>query len=123
MDGTTVLDTYKTSYYAGQACLTERKLGKGRVIHLGSAFSRERTRWLLAYTGIIEPFAAYVTAPEDIQLVMREKDGRRFLFVLNFMPYEQTISLLKPSVLLYTGETVDGHVTLPRFGTAVYELV
>jgi len=122
LDGTAVLDTYKTSYYAGEACLTEHRLGKGRVLHLGSAFSRETVRKLFDYTGIIEPFSAWIAAPEGVELVMREKAGRRFVFALNFQPYEQTITLHAPSVLLYTGERTEGDVTLPPFGTAVYEL-
>lgn len=76
LDGTRVLDTYKTSYYAGEACLTEHLLGKGRVLHLGSAFSRHTVRRLFEETGVIEPFAAWVTAPEGVELVMREKAGR-----------------------------------------------
>ena len=41
LEGTEILSTYKTSYYAGEASLTEKKLGRGRTIHLGSAFSRK----------------------------------------------------------------------------------
>lgn len=121
LDGTRVLDTYKTSYYAGEACLTERRLGKGRVLHLGSAFSRHTVRRLFEETGVIELFAAWVTAPEGVELVMREKAGRRFLFALNFQPREQAIMLKKASTLLYTGERAEGDVILPPFGTAVYE--
>ncbi len=122
LEGTRVLDTYRTSYYAGEACLTEHRLGKGRVLHLGSAFSRESVQRLFGYTGILEPFSAWVMAPEGVELVVREKDGRRFLFALNFQQEEQRITLKKPSVLLCTGERAEGAVTLPPFATAVYEL-
>ena len=61
-------------------------------------------------------------APADVELVMREKDGRRFLFCLNYLPEQQQIVLKQVSTLLYTGETVTGMVTLPAYGTAVYEL-
>ena len=53
---------------------------------------------------------------------MREKAGRRFVFVLNFQQYEQKITLKKASTLLYTGERAEGDVILPPFGTAVYEV-
>ena len=122
LEGTAVLDTYKTSYYAGEAWLTEHRLGKGRVLHLGSAFSRDTVRRLFEKTGILEPFSAWITAPEGVELVMREKDGRRFVFALNFQQYEQTITLKAPSVLLYTGERTEGDVILPPFGTAVFAL-
>ena len=122
LDGTAILDTYKTSYYAGEACLTERTIGKGRVLHLGSAFSRERTRKLFAHTGIVEPFAEYLAAPEGVELVMREKDGRKFVFALNFQPAAQVITMKKPAIFMYTGEKAEGEITLPPFGTAVYAL-
>ena len=122
LDGTAVLDTYRTSYYAGEACLTEHRFGQGRVLHLGSAFSRNTVRRLLDMTGVIEPFSAWVTAPKGVELVMREKAGRRFIFALNFQQCEQKITLKKPSALLYTGERAVGDVTLPPFATAVYEV-
>ena len=122
LEGTQVLDTYKTGYYAGAPCLTEHLLGKGRVLHLGSAFSRGRTVQLLERCGILAPFSGEVSAPEGVELVMREKEGRRFLFALNYQTEQQTLTLHRPATLLYTGETQEGTVTLPPFGTAVYEL-
>ena len=53
---------------------------------------------------------------------MREKEGRRFLFALNFMQTPQTITLCRKARLLYTGEETGGEVSLPPFGTAVYEI-
>lgn len=120
--GTKVLDAYKTSWYAGEACLTEHCLGEGRVLHLGSAFSRDRVRRLFSHTGILEPFAAYISAPEGVELVMREKAGRRFLFALNYQQTDQSILLKKSAVLLYTGDTISGEFRLPPFGTAVFEV-
>ena len=122
LEGTSVLDVYKTGYYAGEACLTEHRLGSGRVLHLGSAFSEKRTRDLFSLCGILEPFSHLVKAPEGVELVMREKEGRRFLFVLNFMQTSQSITLCRKARLLYTGAETEGQVTLAPFGTAVYEI-
>ena len=120
--GTRVLARYGTGYYAGEAALTEHPFGKGRVIHFGGAFTRENTMQLLDYAGVPELFRDHVEAPAEVELVMREKDGRRFLFCLNYLPVPQKIVLKQASTLLYTGEAVDGTVTLPAYGTAVYEL-
>ena len=118
---TKVLDTYHTGYYAGEACLTEHSLEKGRVIHLGSAFSRNRVKRLFDYCGILEPFSEYLSAPDGVELVMRRKDGHTFIFVLNFQRTEQKITLHTPMTLLCSGETADGEIILPPYGTAVYE--
>ncbi len=122
LPGTEVLAAYGNGYYKGEAALTRHAYGKGQVLHLGSTFTREGFKELLAYAGALEPFREIVTAPEDVEVVLREKDGQRFLFVLNFMAEERTITLHKPGTLLYTGETVQGEVTLPAFGTAVYRV-
>ena len=122
LPGTEVLAAYGNGYYKGEAALTRHAYGKGQVLHLGSTFTREGFKELLAYAGALEPFREIVTAPEDVEVVLREKDGQRFLFVLNFMAEERTITLHKPGTLLYTGGTVQGEVTLPAFGTAVYQV-
>ena len=119
---TKVLDTYHTGYYAGEACLTEHSLEKGRVVHLGSAFSRNRVKRLFDYCGILEPFSEYLSAPDGVELVMRRKDGHTFIFVLNFQRTEQKITLHTPMTLLYSGEAADGEIILPPYGTAVYEI-
>ena len=122
LPGTEVLAAYGNGYYKGEAALTRHAYGKGQVLHLGSTFTREGFARILDYAGVLEPFREIVTAPEDVEVVLREKDGQRFLFVLNFMAEERTITLHKTGTLLYTGETVQGEVTLPAFGTAVYRV-
>lgn len=122
LEGTRTLAAYGNSYYAGEAALTERSLGKGRVLHLGSTFSRDTVKKLLNYAGILEPFGAWIDAPEGVEVVLRRKAGRQFLFVLNFQPVCQQITLKQRAILLYTGQTVCGTLTLSPFETAVYEI-
>lgn len=120
-----VLAVYENGCYQGKAALIENFVGKGRVLHLGSAFCRENVRQLLAYTGILEPFANLMEAPEGVETVLREKDGRQYLFLLNFQKEPQTVLLKKKARLLYDGsETEAGtKVTLEAYGTGVYEIL
>lgn len=122
LEGTEVLAAYGSSYYTGQAALTEHQYGKGRVLHFGSTFSRNVVRRLLDYVGVLEPFQKYVQAPEGVEIVLRRKGNRQFLFALNFQTAEQVIILKQSAILLYTGQRVQGEISLPPFGTAVYEL-
>lgn len=122
LEGVSVLASYGNSYYAGQAALTQRRYGKGLVLHFGSTFTRDIVKHLLDYTGIREPFRRWIEAPEGVEVVLRQKEERRFLFSLNFQAEPQTISLVQPAVLLYTGERVQGEVHLAPFETAVFEL-
>ena len=97
--------------------------GKGQVLHLGSTFTRDSVKRLLAFAGVLEPFREWIDAPEGVEVVMRERDGRRFLFVLNFQKEPQQITLKSDAVLLYTGETKRGTIVMSPFETAVYELI
>ena len=84
----------ENGYYAGEAALTERRVGKGRVLHLGRAFSGNSLPELLTYAGVLSPFMELIEADgSDAELSLRQKNGRYFLFVLNFRPVE--ISFMK----------------------------
>ena len=121
LPGTDVLARYENSYYAGEAALTEHRTGKGRVLHLGSSFSREALPMLLEYAGTRSPFAGLIDADgKEVELTLRRKQGKDFLFVLNFQAREVSYTLQKSMRALFTDEEVSGMQTLPAFGTAVY---
>lgn len=122
LKGTSVLAVYQNSYYAGTAALTENKVGNGRVLHLGSTFSRQNVRRLLEYTGVCEPFSHIIDAPEEVELVMRTKGEKSFLFALNYHPAPVAIELKECVKDLYTDTSAEGKVILPAYGTAVYEI-
>ena len=61
-------------------------------------------------------------APEEVELVMREKDNKKYLFALNYCGREQSIILKTPVTLAETGAFAAGQQMLPPYGTAVYAL-
>lgn len=124
LEETKVLASYANSYYAGEAALTEHKVGAGRVLHLGSSFSGNSVPQILEYAGAASPFAELIEADgQDVELNLRRKDGRAFLFVLNFNAREVEFVLKKPMRALYENQEVSGTIALPAFGTAVYEVL
>lgn len=122
-NGSEVIAVYGNNYFAGKAAITEKMLGQGKVIYLGSTFSRKNTEWLFTYLGIKEPFADMIDVPEGVEIVERKKGDKRYLFVLNFQWEKAEVLLKKEMKLLYTGETVCGKQGLPAYGTAVYEVL
>lgn len=121
-DGSEAIAVYGNGYFAGKAAVTERKLGKGRAIHFGSTFSRKNMSWLFDYLGIKEPFGEMIEAPETLEVVMRRKGERRFLFVLNFDSREASFHLKKEMKQIDTGDAVTGAQSLPGYGTVVYRV-
>lgn len=121
-ENTTILAEYANSYYAGKAALIEKKIGKGRTLHLGSTFSRENVKQLLAYVGVLHPFADMIEAPEGVEVVLRRKEGKEYVFILNFQKTEQKIYLKKNMQLLYDGKMYSGEITMKPYETGVYQI-
>lgn len=118
-----VLASYGNSYYQGKAALIEKKTGQGRTLHFGAAFSKENVRQLLEYTGVLKPFDSQIRVPEEVELICREKDGKRYFLVLNYQAAPQKICLKVPVRALYDGRKEEGEVVLQPYGTAVYEVL
>ena len=122
MEGTEVLARYEKGYFAGKPAVTEHAYGEGRVIHIGCAFSSKMGRALFTHLGIAEPFAQWVSAPEGVELVMREKGEQRWLFALNYQSTPQTLETHRILRSALTGEEILCDVTLPPYGVEVFEI-
>lgn len=117
-----VAASYNNSYYAGKPALIETECGKGKVLHFGGTFTRENVKNFLKYTGVLEPFADTVKVPEECEIAVRRKDDIQYLFVLNFSRQTRKITLEKAATDLDSGEKTEGEITLPAYGTKVYQL-
>ena len=117
-----VLATYASNYYKGSAALTERCVGNGRVLHFGGTFTRDNVAAFLEYAGAAEPWADAIALPADCEIAVRERDGVRYVFVLNYAWTEQRIWLKQPAMDVDSGETVEGEALLRPFETKVYRI-
>jgi len=115
-----VLANYTSGYFADRPALVETAAGAGRVIHFGGTFTRENTRAFLKYAGVIEPFADQIAVPAACELALREKEGKQYLFVLNYTDKPQMITLQTERTDMDTGERVSGEIKLQAYETKVY---
>ena len=115
-----VLGRYENCYYAGAPGLICNALGEGKVYYFGAAFTEETARVFLEKLGAASPYADVLELPRECELAVREKDGRKYYFVLNYKKTPVKIQVKEELVDLYTGETVSGQVELEAFGTKVY---
>ena len=106
-EDTEVLAVYGSSFYQGEAAVTRKRFGKGCCIHVGTTFTRELVKRLLQETGILEPFADRAAVPADVETVMRERDGRTWLFLLNYTAVPQTCLVKKTARALLAEEAAD----------------
>lgn len=115
-----VLAFYQSNYYEGAPALTETSYGKGKVLHFGGTFMRETVKKLLDYAGVLEPEKEVFHLPEECELVVREKNGRKYYFVLNYDSEPQEIIVKKSLTDMDTGDAVCGSMELAPYETKVF---
>ncbi|MBR6790020.1 MAG: beta-galactosidase [Oscillospiraceae bacterium] len=122
LDGAVCEARFTSEYFAGAGALISHKVGEGTAYYYGSAFNRESAAVFFEKLGVLSPWKEYVTLPEGCELAVREKDGRKFAFILNYQKGPAEIDFVRPALNLETGETLSGGYTLPPLGTVVAEL-
>lgn len=117
-----VLAVYGNDFYKGEPALIETAVGKGHIIHFGGTFTRENVKEFMEYTGILSPWKELIELPEECELTVKKKNGKIYLFVLNYMRKSQTIEIRKPVTDLDDGKEICGEVVLAPFETKVYRV-
>ena len=114
-----ILAKYSSNYYEGRPALAETLCGKGKVLHFGGTFTRDNVKAFLAYTGVLQPYQYLAEVSEACEIAMRVKDGKRYLFILNYDKEPQKVVLKEAVMDMDTKDEVQGSVLLkdmrPRF--------
>ncbi len=119
-DAAEVIGRYGDNYYQGQTALVRHAYGKGCVCTLGTTFSETNARAMLKITGIASPYQDVIKLPETCELAVRAKDGKQFLFVLNYKPETAAICLKKEMKELTSDSMMSGNVNIPAYGVLVF---
>lgn len=114
------LAAYNKDFYQGRTALVENVVGKGKVIHFGGTFTRNNTVDFLEYAGVLTPYAELIQLPEECELAVKEKNGKQYLFVLNYSSKEQKITLNKSMTDMDTKAEATGEIVLKPYETKVY---
>lgn len=118
-----VLAAYSRNYYQGSPALMETEAGAGRILHFGGTFTRNNVKEFLAYTGVLTPWKELITLPEACELTVKKKDGKTYLFVLNYSDECQKVTLSVPVTDMDNGEEVCGEIALAPYQTGVYRVI
>ena len=119
-DRAEVLGTYQSNYYKGEAALIKNIWGKGQVYYFGGAFTRDAAEVFLRKLGVAEPYQSLLELPREAELAIREKDGRQYLFVLNYSHEPVQICLKQPMRDMYAGAETVGTIELKAYETKVF---
>ena len=120
-EGAETFAEYGDDWYAGTPAVTVQKTGKGETWYVAA---RPEARFLNDfYASLFENSAVSPICPRlspGVMAAEREKDGRKFAFLLNFSERDARVSLPRGRNLL-TGEIAEGETVLPENGFIVIE--
>jgi len=122
VNGGKVEAEYEDAYYAGTPALISKETGKGKTYYFGGAFTEETALSFLEGLGVASPYKDVLTLPACCEISVREKDGIKYIFVLNYSKENIEVTLHNELTNLYTGAIEKGEVTLEGYGTKVYRL-
>jgi beta-galactosidase len=123
-EGATVLGRYGADFYAGRPALTRHGVGSGSAYFIAS---RNDEPFLSDFYGALASRAgvrrlAVGDVPAGVTVQEREKDGKRYLFALNFTDQAARVELAASGGTdLVTGASVSSRIELGPYGCAVVE--
>lgn len=120
-NGAKVLATFKGNYYDGAPALTAKGLGDGTAYYFGAGFSMNTADVFLKKLGFAQPYADIIEMPEMVELAVRIKGGKKYLFVLNYSPSDKEINVKLSMTDLLTQKRISGLTRLEKYGVMVLE--
>jgi beta-galactosidase len=115
-----VLAEYSSGPVAGSPAITRNSFGKGTAYYAGTSLSPEGVSQLLAQVSAATAVSPLITAPEDVEVVVRSNGETSWAFAMNHTPDDVTLSL--DGVNLLNGSSTGGTVTVDAGGVAVVRL-
>lgn len=120
-----VLGTYQRDFYADYPALTVNEFGKGSAYYI--AFRNNIDFEKDFYGALIEDLhllkALNADLPEGVTAQLRTDGVKEFIFVMNFSPCKQEVTLKDERVYkeLLSGTTIEGSLHLEGYGVMVLE--
>ena len=120
--GSKIEAVYTSNYFASDGALVSNTYGNGKAYYYGTAFTVDTAKVFLEKLGVMSPYASRISLPEGCELAVRERNGKRYFFVLNYLKEETEIEIHVPMVNLYTGSQIAGVQKLKGYETLVLEV-
>ena len=122
VNGAEVLGRYMDSYYKGVPGLIRRSSGAGQVYYFGGAFTEETAKIFLEELNVANPYGHMLQLPEECELAVREKDGIRYLFILNYRKTPAKIKIKKQMRDLLSGMEAAGNMLIEGYGVRILKM-
>lgn len=114
---------YSSDYAQGTPALICNEVGAGLAYYYGSAFNRDVVKAFLEKLQICNPYKAIVDPPECCEVAVREKNGERYMFILNYAKDEVMIDFRQEVYDLFMDKSLKGKEMLNRYDVKVVKMV
>lgn len=115
-----VIANYTSDYYSGQPAITVNSFGKGKVYYVGCDLDEDTLKNLvkvIASNSKVIPVMDF--SIDKVEAVLKEKDGKRFILLLNHNAFEVKIDLHEGYKDIFSSDINNGVLTLPPFGVSL----
>lgn len=112
LEGADMIASYGDDFYRDTPCVTVNRFGAGKAIYIGT---QPDERFL---TELLSPYVIRHTAQlpfsqnQDIEIVVREDDQKRYYFLMNHSETEKEIIIKKTCLHLLDGKIIQGEVSI-----------
>ena len=70
----------------------------------------------------MSPYDKIISLPETMEIAVRKKDDKQYLFVLNYNKQADKITFYQNVKDIYTNQDVSGSLMINAYGTLVVEI-
>lgn len=119
LEGAESLASYSSDFYAGMPVVTKHSYGAGMVYYVGAVLDDETCARAMDLLLLEHPVRRTVTESTPLEVTCREKDGKRYYFVMNFTREEQPL----PKELAGKKDLLSGEMTAAGQTVKPYEVL
>ena len=118
-----VLLTYADDYFKGQCALSKNKYFDGEVYYLGTGFTFELANFILDITNEKSPFENSIKLDSNCELIVRENDANKYLFVLNYSSKDIDYIVKADSILeIIENKILKDVNTIEPYGVRIFKI-
>ncbi len=107
-------------YYAGTPALIRNQYGKGEAYYFGGAFALDTAKVFLEKLEVAGPYSGKLSLPGCCELAVRKKEGKKYLFVLNYASEAVKINVKEEMREFFADQKVSGEVELGAYEVKIF---
>lgn len=115
-----VISTFSNAHFEGKPALVKRNFGLGSSYYFGGVFNLDLAS-LLIKEFELNNYQDQFVLPEEIELAIRQKDEKEYVFLLNYSNRPQEIDVKKEFRNALTGNKIMSQFTLNPYDVMILE--